>query len=662
MLAYLLKRLLAMIPTLIGITLLTFLIVRMAPGDPVAAQMGGQRGGPSANAEGGGGDSGNRQADAIKAKKKLLGMMEEAHEVFAWDIAEIPDAGRAAAQSSDGSARSLVEMERGVELPQFEEWPRVMALSPDGTRLYAGLRQGAVVAIDVASGQVATTYPPHAEHVRAIAVSDDGSKLVTADANGIIHVVNTADGSEAGAEQQLDQTVRDVLFLPSGDRFVTAAGSDGGVRVHDVATGVVVETMLGHSNFVGALAISADGTRLWSGGYDRKLREWDLGTGKLTRVVTEAGQAITDIAVAPDESYVAAACEDRNLYIVPLADGAEVTTLDGHFDAVIAVAIHPDGRTIFTGGRDETIRTWDKELGAQTAQVPDNVGRVESLLVSADGNTLWSAGESWQATSLVTQYLGWAWKMAQLDFGRSFTDDQPVIEKIQERLPVTLGLNFFAILIIYGVSIPLGVMAAVKRGSLFDTGTSLLVFMLWSMPSFWVATLLIMTFSSRRNLDWFPSVGLHDTNQADLSYLAWLQDWGAHMVLPMIVLVYAGFASLSRYARTSVLDAISQDYVRTARAKGLAERVVIFKHALRNSLIAIVTLLGTLLPAMIGGSVIVEFIFSIRGMGLLGFNAILSRDYPVIMAVTTFGGLLTLLGLLISDIMYTVVDPRITHK
>ena len=130
----------------------------------------------------------------------------------------------------------------------------------------------------------------------------------------------------------------------------------------------------------------------------------------------------------------------------------------------------------------------------------------------------------------------------------------------------------------------------------------------------------------------------------------------------MIVLTYGGFASLSRYARTSLLETIQQDYVRTARAKGLSERVVIYKHALRNSLIAIVTLVGTLLPAMIGGSVIVEYIFSIRGMGMLAFEAILQRDYPVVMAITTFSALLTLMGVLVSDVLYTVVDPRITHK
>jgi peptide/nickel transport system permease protein len=132
------------------------------------------------------------------------------------------------------------------------------------------------------------------------------------------------------------------------------------------------------------------------------------------------------------------------------------------------------------------------------------------------------------------------------------------------------------------------------------------------------------------------------------------------MVLPIVAMVYSGFTVLSRFARTSMLDTISQDYVRTARAKGLSERIVVFRHAFRNSLISIVTLLGSLLPGMIGGSVIIEVIFTIDGMGKLGFQSILARDYPVIMAITAISAVLTLLGVLISDVLYSIVDPRIS--
>jgi hypothetical protein len=162
--------------------------------------------------------------------------------------------------------------------------------------------------------------------------------------------------------------------------------------------------------------------------------------------------------------------------------------------------------------------------------------------------------------------------------------------------------------------------------------------------------------------DVLPSGGLESLGAESMSYLDWLWDRILHLFLPILVMTYAGFASMSRYARTTMLETIQEDYVRTARAKGLSERVVVYKHAFRNSLVTIVTLMGNLLPALIGGSVIVEYIFNIQGMGLLGFDAILQRDYPVIMAITTFSAFLTLMGILLSDILYSVVDPRVSQE
>jgi peptide/nickel transport system permease protein len=336
--------------------------------------------------------------------------------------------------------------------------------------------------------------------------------------------------------------------------------------------------------------------------------------------------------------------------------------LAGHVKEITAVAVSADGATVVSGSKDESIRRWDIAAAKQTAQNPLGTGEVYAVATAADGGTLWSASESWTKNPAWKRYVKWLGKTATLDFGRSFTDERLVIDKIAKALPVTIGLNVFAILIIYLVSVPLGVMAAVKRGSTFDTLSSVILFLLYSIPSFWLGTLLITTFSSERHWNLFPSVGLHSIASESQSYLPWLKDWAAHLVLPMIVLTYAGFSGLSRYVRTSMLETISQDYVRTARAKGLPERLVIYKHALRNSLITVVTLIAGLLPGMIGGSVIVETIFTLHGMGWLGFEAILERDYPVIMAITTFSALLTLVGILLSDILYTVVDPRISHS
>lgn len=260
------------------------------------------------------------------------------------------------------------------------------------------------------------------------------------------------------------------------------------------------------------------------------------------------------------------------------------------------------------------------------------------------------------------QYLLWVKRVATFDFGDSYKDHRPVWEKIKAALPVTLLLNAISIAIIYLISVPLGVYSAIRPKSKTEKILMLVQFFLYSLPSFWVAMLLIMYLGGGEYLDLFPVVGIISDGA---SVLPW---WGRvgnviwHLVLPVTVLTYGGFAFLSRFSRSQLLEVIRQDYIRTARAKGLSESKVIFKHAMRNALIPFITLSATLLPAMIGGSVVVEQIFSIPGMGQLGFEAVLSRDYPTVMAITTIDAFLTLVSLLISDLLYVVVDPRITFE
>jgi peptide/nickel transport system permease protein len=236
----------------------------------------------------------------------------------------------------------------------------------------------------------------------------------------------------------------------------------------------------------------------------------------------------------------------------------------------------------------------------------------------------------------------------------------PVSDKIGEAIGVTIQLNLISITLIYLISIPLGIHAAIRRGKLDERAAGITLFGLYSAPSFWVATLLLFYLANPANLEWFDGIGLHRDNYEELTYWGQTKDWLWHLILPVICLTYNGLAGLSRYARSGMLEIIRKDYIRTARAKGLPERTVIFKHALRNSLIPIVTLMASLLPAMIGGSVIIEYIFTINGMGKLSIDAILSRDYNMVMAFTTLSAVLVLLGMLLSDILYTVVDPRIS--
>ncbi len=260
---------------------------------------------------------------------------------------------------------------------------------------------------------------------------------------------------------------------------------------------------------------------------------------------------------------------------------------------------------------------------------------------------------------LPVQYILWVKRIFTLDFGFSYKDHRKVWEKISERLPITIQLNLISIFLVYLIAIPCGIYSSTHEGSFADKILTLGFFFLYSLPNFWVAMLLIMLLGGGDFWDIFPVYGISSIGSETMRLLPWLLDRMWHLVLPVVCLTYGGLAYLSRLTRAGMLEVIREDYVRTARAKGLSERVVIFKHAFRNALLPLITLLAFLLPSMFGGSVIIETIFSVPGMGQLGFEAVLSRDYPVIMAITAISALLTLIGLLISDILYAALDPRI---
>jgi len=260
------------------------------------------------------------------------------------------------------------------------------------------------------------------------------------------------------------------------------------------------------------------------------------------------------------------------------------------------------------------------------------------------------------------QYAKWLGRVVRLDFGDSIKHHRPVIDIIKERLPITLTLNIIAFVLIYAISLPLGVLAAVEHKKFFDRASSVVLFMLWSLPSMWVGQMLIGYFCGPTFKDWFPPAGLSSNYAEQLPFFPWLADRLWHLVLPVFCLTYSGFAYLTKQVRAGMLDNLRADYVRTARAKGLSNWVVIFRHAFRNSIIPVITIVATLLPAMLGGSVIIESIISVPGMGLLAFEAVTTRDYNVVMAVATIGGVLNLIGLLLGDIAYAVVDPRISFE
>lgn len=261
---------------------------------------------------------------------------------------------------------------------------------------------------------------------------------------------------------------------------------------------------------------------------------------------------------------------------------------------------------------------------------------------------------------LHVQYAVWLRNLFTLSFGESFKDNQSVWEKILERLPVTVKLNLWSILVVYLVAIPLGIYSATHANSFGDQATTLVAFVLFAVPLVWAATMAIVFICGGDFYYLFPPGGLESLDFAD-DWPFWKQikDHAWHLFLPVVLLSYDGFAGMSRYMRSSMLEVLGQDYVQVARAKGLSESIVIAKHVLRNSLIPQVTILASILPGLIGGSVIIETIFSIPGLGQLGFESVLARDYPTVLALFTVSAVLTLFGILLSDILLAAVDPRI---
>ena len=270
----------------------------------------------------------------------------------------------------------------------------------------------------------------------------------------------------------------------------------------------------------------------------------------------------------------------------------------------------------------------------------------------------YSAGEKFSITFTDTRFAKYWYNLSQLNFGVSHRDKRPVLETVLSKLKYSLTLAVTSVFLAYLISLPLGVWSAVKHNSTADRAVTIVLFMLYSLPSFFVGVVLLNLLTVEYKI--FPTAGFESLNASEMTTLEYIRDVAWHVFLPICCMTYASLAALSRYAKTGLLDIINADFIRTARAKGLPEGVVIIKHAARNGMIPILTLLATLLPVLIGGSVVIEQIFGIPGMGRYGFEAIMTRDYNVVMAILLISSFLTLIGMLLSDIMYAIVDPRIT--
>lgn len=267
----------------------------------------------------------------------------------------------------------------------------------------------------------------------------------------------------------------------------------------------------------------------------------------------------------------------------------------------------------------------------------------------------------WKWYGTKNRYHRWMSGLVTGDFGLSFDDKLPVGSKLRRALFWTLSLNLSAFLLSFLIAIPIGVHSALRKGGRFDRFFTIFLFGLYSLPRFWVATILVVFFTSGVYAGWmdlFPSIGLGEV-AADASWVERFWVRASHLLLPVICQTYGLVAFFTRQMRGGMLDVIRQDYIRTARAKGLPEGTVVWKHAFRNSLFPVITVLASIFPAAIAGSVVLEFIFSIPGMGLLTYDAIFAQDWPVVFSVLILGALLTMLGIWVSDLLYGLADPRV---
>lgn len=241
----------------------------------------------------------------------------------------------------------------------------------------------------------------------------------------------------------------------------------------------------------------------------------------------------------------------------------------------------------------------------------------------------------------------------------SFKDGRPVLDKIGERIWNTLLLNLIAVLIIFSLAIPLGIFSAKRQYTFMDNLGTFGAYLGISIPSFWLAYLLIL---GTVKLFGYPVLGMRSFVTEEFTGFEPVMDRLWHLLLPSIILAIGGIAALSRYTRSSMLEVIRQDYIRTAKAKGLPEETVYYKHALRNALLPIITLFGFLIPGLIGGSIIIETVFAWPGIGRLAYQAVLSRDYPVVMTINTITAVLVLIGNFVADLLYGIADPRIRYQ
>lgn len=537
MLTYLARRILLMIPTLLGISFVTLLLIRLAPGDPVQAQVGGLQAG-----------KGGLSPEEIEAMRRTY---------FLHLPLILPNLNP---EDSDTVNQKLVD-----NLTSPDQDVRDRTIRQFVRRGGIGLPM-AIEAIDGAT--------PEATETLLMALEALAPRLLL------------EDDLKAAGEGDADQAAFWGEYLDANRSLYTPQGGRDAVSAW--------------------LASPTDETTL-----------------TLRRADTQA--------------------------LTPLADALKDAPRGGE-----------DAKRIFESISIVTLADYTIQEGDDAAAIERVYESWKSFWYKTKADFVQFEGSSRVVAMFTeTQYFKWVTRIFTLNFDRSSRDNLPIKDKLWEKLQPTLLLALLSLALSYIIAIPIGVFSAVKQYTFADQATTFFLFVLYSLPSFWVAMLLQRYLCGGEGLDIFPLAGLSSEGAENLAFVPWLLDRLWHLVLPVFCLTYASFASLSRYQRVGMLDTIRADFIRTARAKGLSERVVIFKHALRNSVIPIITLMGLQLPFLVSGAVIVEMIFQIQGMGLETLQAIRIRDLNWIMASVTLTAVMTMVGILFSDILYALIDPRI---
>jgi peptide/nickel transport system permease protein len=370
-----------------------------------------------------------------------------------------------------------------------------------------------------------------------------------------------------------------------------------------------------------------------------------------------------DAAVALDNNITFLPKDSTNtLEIVQMKD-ASTTILRSYDDVVIDSSVASIAR-VAAGPQYAMLRKSLDRYNAARAYMKSNPTKWKTLIPTIHWNGFqnqyhkWLFGNApWFGEAGLEQTKGFI----RGDFGTSFFDKRPVKSIIWDHIGWTLLISFFAILITYLISIPLGIFSALRKDTAIDQSLTTFLFILYSLPVFWIATMLIFFLCGGDYLSIFPPTFMGDVRWEDGFFLK-IGDLAYHMILPVFAATYGTFAYMSRQMRGGMLTILRTDYIRTARAKGLPQSKIVWKHAFRNSLLPVITIFASILPALVSGSVIIEFIFTIPGMGQLGYQSVIQKDYPMVLTVTMFSAILTLIGYLVSDILYAVVDPRISYS